>query len=97
VGQHFLKRLDAARRLTCLGLAAFLANIIIATIWLPRVAAAGQHPALIGRRRPHVLLDCLFRSSSSFVLKISMVDIDEILAAAIRTAWLQVNGRSLGR
>ena len=24
--------------------------------------------------------------------KISMVDIDEILAAAIRTAWLQVNG-----
>jgi hypothetical protein len=28
----FLKRFDAARRLTCLGLAAFLANIIIATI-----------------------------------------------------------------
>ena len=26
-----------------------------------------------------------------------MVDIDEILAAAIRTAWLQVNGPSLGR
>ena len=30
--------------------------------------------------------------SPGFFWKISMVDIDEVLAAAIRTAWLQVNG-----
>ncbi len=39
-----------------------------------------------------VKLRGLFRSHSGFFWKISMVDIDEILGAAIRTAWLEMSG-----
>jgi hypothetical protein len=34
----------------------------------------------------------IFEVTSAFFWKISMVDIDEILASAIRTAWLEISG-----
>jgi len=37
----------------------------------------------------------IFEVTSAFFWKISMVDIDEILASAIRTAWLEISGPEL--
>jgi hypothetical protein len=78
-GQQLSQRgFDAAKRLACLGLAAFLANIIVATILAAEIrrrrpasrphrsAAAPRCSSKLFRRSNR---GCLFRSSSGFVLK----------------------------